>query len=371
MRPLLFVVLSAATVCTAVKAVAQGNAPLVGVQRYNLDSTRVGSFNNVLELFREDWDTRTSVRWDIAKPLSAFAYQVYEDQPIITRYFLSSMGFAELIEMPYETMYGYIAVKDDVMVICFRGTNLTSFSDWRVNCQTGQVEYRGHYFHSGFLDNYRAMRSTIASAIREYSPKHVWVTGHSLGGALATICATDLTLSSSLRPTLCTFGQPRVADSGGSRLIDETLSRRYARFVNGSDVVPSLPPTLPFIWTYGHAGDLYAFGESKLTISESATTEPAIATAYCEQCGRPAKIDANEIIYQSAAELPPLSQQEYDSFLMQEERQGRFDGTRGIGDENFYAAGPADLFLDHKMGNYVQAAHSFGSSEKVLAIPGR
>jgi len=348
--------------------IVSGNA----VQTFDLEGVQIGSFDDVPKLLRERWDTHRDVRWDIAKPLSAIAYQVYEEEPIITRYFLSSMGFKRLIEIPYNTMYGYVAMSDDVMLISFRGTNLLSLRDWHVNCQTGQISFRGSLFHRGFVENYGAMRPAILDAIRKFQPKYLYVTGHSLGGALATICAMDITLSTALKPTLCTFGQPRVADSAGAKFLDEVLPGRYARFINGRDIVPSLPPKLPWNRTYGHGGDLYAFGNRKLTISESTLTVPATTTAFCDHCGRTIVGSVNAPIYQSIAELPPLSQQEYEALLRQEDlarRETFIPTTRNALPTQAY--GIADRFLDHKMGKYLQAAHSFGSTEAALAIPSR
>ena len=150
-------------------------------QTHQLDGVRAGSLDTLPTLLTEQWDTHGEVRWDIAKPLSAIAYQVYEEEPIITRYFLSSLGFELVTEIPFRTMYGYIAVRDDVMVIAFRGTNLTSLSDWQVNWRYKQVLHHGHYFHEGFVEHYLGMQTDIHRSVIRHEPKHIWITGHSLG----------------------------------------------------------------------------------------------------------------------------------------------------------------------------------------------
>jgi hypothetical protein len=68
----------------------------------------------------------------------------------------------------------------------------------------------------------------------------VVVTGHSLGGALATLLVADLTANTQLRPQVWTFASPNVGDA--------TFAARYAapnrvswRIYNQADVVPYFP----------------------------------------------------------------------------------------------------------------------------------
>jgi triacylglycerol lipase len=78
--------------------------------------------------------------------------------------------------------------------------------------------------------------------------RHVWLTGHSLGAAVATLAAQR----QGRVQGLYTFGSPRVGDA------------RFAagfhvpawRFVNHQDVVPHLPPRLSPFFPYGHVGEL-------------------------------------------------------------------------------------------------------------------
>jgi pimeloyl-ACP methyl ester carboxylesterase len=81
----------------------------------------------------------------------------------------------------------------------------------------------------------------------------VWVTGHSLGGALATLAAARL-YDAGIEPYVtCTFGAPRVLDPKAAAAY---LPRLY-RFVNKGDLVPTVPTTftLPWYW-YQHTGSL-------------------------------------------------------------------------------------------------------------------
>lgn len=67
------------------------------------------------------------------------------------------------------------------------------------------------------------------------------ITGHSLGGAAATLCAADMGLRFGLRPLLYTFGEPRVGDVVFAQTLPLFTLGAF-RVVHKSDCVPHLPP---------------------------------------------------------------------------------------------------------------------------------
>ena len=81
----------------------------------------------------------------------------------------------------------------------------------------------------------------------------LFVTGHSLGGALASLAAyyIDRDLKPSVRG-LYTFGSPRVFDSDMSTGVAESSPYPAFRFVNAADIVPRVPPAL---FGFRHTGD--------------------------------------------------------------------------------------------------------------------
>ena len=79
------------------------------------------------------------------------------------------------------------------------------------------------------------------------------ITGHSLGGALALLCAHRLALQTVPIHSVHTFGQPRVGDHAFAAAYDSLLGDRTYRVVNQNDVVPRLPGVL---LGYQHAGHL-------------------------------------------------------------------------------------------------------------------
>ena len=99
------------------------------------------------------------------------------------------------------------------------------------------------------------VRQTIASVVAEPGPaRKLWITGHSLGGALATIAAAELKDTIAIRG-VHTFGQPRLVDAQAQRFFARHFADRFFRFVNDDDLVTRIPPG------YEHVGRLVHFDE--------------------------------------------------------------------------------------------------------------
>jgi pimeloyl-ACP methyl ester carboxylesterase len=126
-------------------------------------------------------------------------------------------------------------------VLAFRGTDSGRFEDIITDLNTLQTDYPpaaggpGCKVHAGFLKAYRtdAMRKLVDLA-RAPQGTTLLVTGHSLGGALATLAAVDAPAAK-----LITFGAPRVGDDAFCAHFDVRPGRR---FENCCDLVWRVPP---------------------------------------------------------------------------------------------------------------------------------
>jgi hypothetical protein len=107
--------------------------------------------------------------------------------------------------------------------------------DWTANFDDAQVRwpFTGHgdvMVHRGFLSIYKSLRHTVR-AYAEVGGKalradEIIVTGHSLGGALATLCAYDLSRVVTFAPTVClSFNAPRVGNEAFARDFNRRLAR--------------------------------------------------------------------------------------------------------------------------------------------------
>ena len=120
--------------------------------------------------------------------------------------------------------------------------------------------------HEGFQDAFHASALHIGRIIGEYlKPNHqLWLTGHSLGGALAVLLAATLLESKLPVHGLYTFGAPRVGDKRFARTLNAALKGKAAnwRVANEGDIVPHVPLESSF-W---HAG------ERKLLLDDGGTS---------------------------------------------------------------------------------------------------
>lgn len=100
----------------------------------------------------------------------------------------------------------------------------------------------GALMHTGFVTAYFAVRDQIHDYIKNNPVSSVIVTGHSLGGALATLCAVDVQYNFSDRVTIeaYTFGAPSVGNDGFRDSYNQRVPNSY-RIVHGMDLVPELP----------------------------------------------------------------------------------------------------------------------------------
>jgi hypothetical protein len=105
--------------------------------------------------------------------------------------------------------------------------------------------------HRGFQNQYMEIRELIHEEIKENLPEAMLVSGHSLGGALSSICALDVAFNFPDVETTCvTFGSPKY----GNDEFNRELSRRvpnYTRFVHEHDPVVRYP----FVGPYTHTGE--------------------------------------------------------------------------------------------------------------------
>lgn len=103
--------------------------------------------------------------------------------------------------------------------------------------------------HSGFLKMFRKIKGQVQSALVPIDSTwdRVVVTGHSLGGGVASLLGTWLTTKITNKPVyVYTFGKPRVGNQAYSTTVFNLLSTRYWRVENTEDIIPQLPiPVMP------------------------------------------------------------------------------------------------------------------------------
>ncbi|CAL5026515.1 unnamed protein product [Urochloa decumbens] len=173
------------------------------------------------------------------------------------------------------------------LVVAFRGTEQSKWKDLRTDLMLVPAglnpERLGGDFkqeiqvHSGFLGAYDSVRNRIMALIKhavgyqdeddaENIPRwHVYVTGHSLGGALATLLALELSSSQMAKNgvifvTMYNFGSPRVGNRRFAEVYNAKVKDSW-RIVNHRDIIPTVPRLMGYC--HVEAPVYLKFGDSK------------------------------------------------------------------------------------------------------------
>ncbi|KAL8718610.1 MAG: hypothetical protein Q9225_004273 [Loekoesia sp. 1 TL-2023] len=165
---------------------------------------------------------------------------------------------------------GYIAIDDTnkLVVLAIRGS--VSKQNWHANWDMIRTRINfchDCHVHRGFKNSWEEVKDAVMSNMKKAVELHpdyrIVVTGHSLGGAIATLAAGELRrIDDHFKGTteLYTFGSPRLANKEAAVWLSEQ-SRLSWRITNEDDLVPRLPPrafgyhhVLPEYWI-SHNGD--------------------------------------------------------------------------------------------------------------------
>jgi hypothetical protein len=98
-------------------------------------------------------------------------------------------------------------------------------------------------FWSSWLEAERNVLAAITAARTQYPDYRVVATGHSLGGALASLAAGVLR-AQGVSVDLYTFGAPKIGLDGIATFLSNTNYGATYRVTHKSDPVPKLPPAL-------------------------------------------------------------------------------------------------------------------------------
>jgi triacylglycerol lipase len=176
-------------------------------------------------------------------------------------------GFPQVRFLDSGTTQGYVMANDRAIIIAFRGTEAKKLKDWATNLHFDQVSIPDGEVHEGFNDAIDRVWEDLFLTVVKFrtQAQTLWITGHSLGGALATLATLRLMNAGQSVQGLYTFGSPRVGDRTYFERFNAAMINRAFRFVNDEDIVPKLPFKAI---GYCHVGDKCRFDQSgQLTIN--------------------------------------------------------------------------------------------------------
>jgi hypothetical protein len=180
--------------------------------------------------------------------LSAAALAESRDRAVIESG-VKGWGFTDLefIGKPRFGAFGYFAEREELNLLSFRGTN--SFREGLFNTffLPSSFEPLGlaGAGHHGMMLHFKKLLRESEAILRRYDPekkKPLFITGHSLGGAMALLHALHLVKEGWNVIAVYTSAQPHVGDAFFNQEVADWLPQRYFRMARTDDPTPRVPP---------------------------------------------------------------------------------------------------------------------------------
>lgn len=153
-----------------------------------------------------------------------------------------------------------VIANEHLVVVAFRGTD--NAENWVRNFNFLPAKTAFGPVHAGFLEAFRALWPDVARSIAALRDKNqpIWLTGHSLGGAIALLAAAELQRAALPIAGIVTFGQPPVGASAFAKRLMQKPPGRLLRYVNHTDAVVAVsgPLLVPWLWLE-HTGNVRYF----------------------------------------------------------------------------------------------------------------
>lgn len=202
--------------------------------------------------------------------MAQLAYDRFEDDHTSLKLLMEKLrsgGFA-LIRTFYsketDTQAFLAKSNDGYAVLAFRGTEVAKRQDIKIDTQALKVSVLEGRIHSGFRIAYDSVAKEIEKSVLKLDVP-LYITGHSLGAALATVATQQLEHHLKIREMIAacyTFGSPRVGDSH----YDIEFKSPIYRVVNSTDIVTVIPL---LAMGYVHIGDIRYLGRTEGEFSRS------------------------------------------------------------------------------------------------------
>lgn len=186
-------------------------------------------------------ECRPAVRDLAYQQISALAYQ----NEALARLEATNRGY-RFLEHIHDEATGadaIVLVNDEEVVIAFRGTQ-KNYADIMTDLKFRKRNFMPSasgtpvFVHRGFAEQWQSVQERVfkVAMAAATGQRRIVSTGHSLGGALAVLCA----MTWQLVDTCVTFGAPRVGDPGVRTALRKN-NVTHRRYVYGADVVPAVP----------------------------------------------------------------------------------------------------------------------------------
>lgn len=203
--------------------------------------------------------------------MAHLAYDPYEMGDREKRLFeakLKSGGFTliDIFNSDKTDTQAFLARTEEYAILSFRGTEVTKKKDILADAEALKVSMIEGGVHRGFLKAYNSVKDEIEESLKKVLGLPIYITGHSLGAALATVATNYLEEvvidKTPLRDRIAacyTFGSPRV----GNKEFNKEFRSAIYRVVNTTDIVTVVPL---LAMGYTHIGDERFLGKGDMDI---------------------------------------------------------------------------------------------------------
>jgi triacylglycerol lipase len=201
-----------------------------------------------------------------AKAMAWMSQLAYESDEVKVRDILHMWGLSlpadGMVSVDVETTLPQastqctVATRPGMTVVAFAGTDPLVVADWISDFDIGIKDGSG--VANGFAVAAKAAEPKLQKLLERSSDGHaVYLTGHSLGGALAVLTASaigakTLPAGAAEVEAVYTFGMPRPGLRAFAADYNNRLGARTFRMVQGDDLVPSVAPSFLQFCHVGH-----------------------------------------------------------------------------------------------------------------------
>ena len=209
-------------------------------------------------------DDTTKYRPENAYAMGRAADLAYE-APAKVQATTAEWGFPRCHCFNHKDTQAFLAGNDKAVILAFRGTEPKDLHDWMTDADVDLVPDPWGQVHDGFSRALSYIWQDILAAIPAFQDKgqSLWVTGHSLGAALATLAVTRFRQDAKPVYGLYTYGQPRTGNRDFADRFNADFQSRTFRIVNQDDIVTRVPMRL---MNYSHVGTyLYLNAKGEIT----------------------------------------------------------------------------------------------------------
>jgi triacylglycerol lipase len=204
-----------------------------------------------LEAFQRDENWKLKGNYFALHELRYVENQASRVKAVMTQFDLELRSFTKSgLQRKSGLPIGFIAENATDAFLIFRGTVTTS--EWLRDLKIRLADYPhldACKVHEGFLQTYNVFRPRIHDIVSAIDKrKHLFIAGHSLGAALATLALPDLAGSTGFSSAVVySYASPRVGDKAFAEAYNRLYEKRSFRIANTSDLVVSIPLPVPFL----------------------------------------------------------------------------------------------------------------------------